>query len=243
MRKRYRLSRAVSAGLMVVAMLFFAVMVSAADTDNRTVAFIGDGADVEGFALVLHRANPLFGGGEIYLSGSGDIIVVSVMRDDKGEFRESRYQFVDRERVASLIEEIKLQDLLEMPMEYTPRMPMPADWSVPVIALRNGLGEVQPIPRVFSRISEEFHHVLGEILSLLTLAEENSPVYFGDYDATYIPAGFEWSQPILADHKNVQWIAPPSEEALLQAEEDAAQRERQARETTRKKKQLQDDSK
>jgi len=150
----------------------------AADVENETAAFLGPPKEWHKIRIELRDIQPLFGGREIFVDGSGETVVRRV-RTQKDGLREKKYRWtLDSKDLSRLIRAFITHDFMTIRIgSFT----VPPDTAIPVIILINPKGDSRsvsgPDPQVqvpgqgAETPMGRFHELYRELLRIEAMAD------------------------------------------------------------------------
>lgn len=187
---------------------------------TATRAFLGPPSEWAHVAIVLHQSSPMFGSQEFYVSGAGEIVIVTVRRDPAVNVLEKRFKLSQTvERATQLIDKIRQASLLDVALEREDQPSATCD-NPPFFLMRNGKGEIRALPLIRGAPSAAYGQILQEVVMLRRLTRHIEPVYEGPYDPTYVPKTFAWAANVLGAAKDVPWTRSATAEEIARTESE-----------------------
>ncbi len=191
-----------------------------------TEQFFGTEVDGQHAAVVLRQISPLFGGREYYLSEAGRLVIVDIRRDEQGLINERRFEIEKLEEDAAAVFKLMIaKEILAVPLELEDK-PGPTCTNPPLMLLRNAAGDVRALPTIKGAPSKAYEDVLMAIAALMQKTRGIEPSYLGNLDEGYVPTGFEWTTPILANGKTTRWAPHATAADVAKAEREYQQKVR-----------------
>lgn len=205
----------------VCLLMMFATQASAEDpAPTATEKFFAQKVEGAHASVVLRQISPLFGGREYYVSAEGRLVIVDIRRDELGVIEERRFEIDKLEKELGKIFELLLSvDILDTPLEEEEK-PGPTCSNPPLVIFRNAAGDVHAVPTIQHAPTKAYDDVLMAIAALMQHTRGVEPTYTGTLDTTFVPKGFEWTAPILANGKAVSWAPHASPADLIKAEQE-----------------------
>jgi hypothetical protein len=158
--------------------------------DNTTARFLGSEADWPKCRLVLRDVQPLFGGQDVYLDGSGDCILRAV---DKG-LKEKRYRLKLAAEESQALRRMCIRaDLAYLEIQERPGVP---DEAHPEISLTSAAGETRKVAKWANDKVPAFDKVYALLAGMAKRTADLKPEFEGPYDPAWKPEtkyrGGEW---------------------------------------------------
>ena len=149
--------------------------------DNATAKFLGSEADWPKCKLVLRDVQPLFGGRDVYLDGSGDCILRAV---DKG-LQEKRYRLKLAAEESQALRRMCIRADLAY-LEIKERQGVP-DEAHPEISLTSAAGETRKAAKWANDKVPVFDKVYALLAGMAKRTADLKPEFEGPYDRDWKP--------------------------------------------------------
>lgn len=145
---------------------------------NSTLEFLGTPSDWHAVHMELRDIQPIFGGRDVWVDGSGSVLVRSVHTAPRG-LEEKIYPLtLDESAVTRILETFIAQDFLSL---HIPEQSAPPDHGRPEIILTNFRGQRHEVaswdPPLFGNdpvVEQRFRTVYREFLRLESMAKETT---------------------------------------------------------------------
>ena len=153
---------------------------------NSTFEFLGTPSDWHAVHMELRDIQPIFGGRDVWVDGSGNVLIRSVQTTSQG-LEEKIYPLaLDESAVERILETFIAQDFLSL---YIPEQSAPPDQGRPEIILTNFRGQRHalenwdpPLSGSDPVVVERFRSIYREFLRLESMAKETTtPLHEGVY--------------------------------------------------------------
>jgi hypothetical protein len=149
--------------------------------DNATARFLGSEADWPKCKLVLRDVQPLFGGRDVYLDGSGDCILRAV---DKG-LQEKRFRLKLAAEESQALRRMCIRaDLAYLAIQERPGVP---DEAHPEISLTSAAGETRKAAKWANDKVPAFDKVYALLAGMAKRTADLKPEFEGPYDPAWKP--------------------------------------------------------